>query len=110
MGIRERARDLAFELQKTSVFAELQQSKSVIDKSPALRQELENFNRRQNALYSSKIPAAETNSRLEQLEGKFQELSKIPEVDRYLKALKNFNMLLSDTLKEINATIGQSLR
>lgn len=110
MGFREKAVEMASELKRTAEFAELKQAKAAIDKYPVLRQELESFNKRQTALYSSKLSASETASRLEQLGKKYEELSKVPEIDRYLKTSKAFNTLLASALKEVNAAIEAELK
>lgn len=110
MGLREKAVELAVELKRTADFAELKQAKAAIDRYPALRQELESFNKRQTSLYSSKMPASETASRLEQLGKKYEELSKVPEIGRYLKASKAFNTLLASALNEVNAAIEAELK
>jgi cell fate (sporulation/competence/biofilm development) regulator YlbF (YheA/YmcA/DUF963 family) len=110
MGIREKAIELAMELKRTPDFAELKQAKTAIDRVPVLRQELEAFNKRQNSLYSSQLPFSEAASRIEQLGKKYAELSKVPEIDRYLKASKTFNILLANVLKEVNGSIEAELK
>ena len=110
MGLREKARELAIELKRTAEFYELKQTKAVIDRFPKLRQELQNFNKQQTNLYSSGVSASEAATRMEQLGKKYEELSKKPEIDKYLKASKAFNVLLANTLQEINATIEAELK
>ena len=110
MGLREKAMELASELKRTSDFTELKQAKADIDRYPALRQDLESFNKSQSTLYSSKLSASETATKLEQLGKKYEELSKVPEIGRYLKASKAFNALLANALKEINAVIEAELK
>jgi cell fate (sporulation/competence/biofilm development) regulator YlbF (YheA/YmcA/DUF963 family) len=110
VGIREKAIELAMELKRTPDFVELRQAKTAIDRVPALRQELEAFNKSQNSLYSSRLPSSEAASRMEQLSKKYAELSKVPEIDRYLKAAKAFNTLLANALKEVNGSIEAELK
>ncbi len=110
MGLREKAVELASELIRTGDFAELKQAKAAIDRYPALRRELESFNKRQVALYSSKLSASETAARLEQLGEKYEELAKVPEIGRYLEASKAFNTLLAGALKEVNASVEAELK
>lgn len=110
MGIREKALELAAELKRSPDFAELKHTKMAIDRVPALKRELEAFNEKQNALYSSAVSPADANSRLEQLGKKYAELSKVPEIDRYLKATKSFNLLLANALKEVNSAIEAELK
>lgn len=110
MGLREKAGELAAELKRTADFAELKRAKAGIDSYPAIKQELESFNKKQAALYSSKRPVSETAAILEQLSKKYDELSKVPEIDRYLKASKSFNTLLASVLKEVSAAIETELK
>lgn len=110
MGLSEKAMELAAELKKTPDFAELKQAKAAIDKFPSIRQELEVFNKRQTALYSSKMTASEVAIGLEQLGKKHEELSRVPEIGRYLKASKAFNTRLASVLGEVNAAIEQGLK
>ncbi len=110
MGIREKAIELAMELKRTPDFAELREAKSAIDRVPALRQELEAFNKKQNSLYSSPLPSSEIASRMDQLGKKYAELSRVPEIDRYLRASKTFNNLLANALKEVNSSIEAELK
>ena len=110
MGLREKAVELAMELKRTADFAELKQAKIAIDRYPSLRRELEDFNKRQTVLYNSRLSASEAASRLEQLGKKYEELSNVNEINRYLKASKAFNTLLASALKEINAVIEAELK
>lgn len=110
MGIREKAAELAAELKRTPDFMELRRAKTAVDAIPALKQELGAFNRQQASLYSTSLSSSETSSRLEQLNRKYAELSRIPEIARYLKASKAFNTVLGNALGEVNSSIESGLK
>lgn len=110
MGIREKATELAAELKRTREFAELKQAKAAVDGIPALRRELEQFNRKQNSLYTSKLSQTEADSKMGELNRTFAELSRNPEVSRYLKASRSFNDQLASVFNEINASLESELK
>lgn len=110
MGVRQKASELAAELKRTPDFAELKKAKAVIDGIPALKRELQDFNQKQNAIYSSRLPSSEVASRMEQLGKKYAELSKIPEINRYLRATKAFNDLVTSTMKDVSTSLEADLK
>lgn len=105
MGLQDKARELVELIKSTSEFSQLKQARSVLDKNRSLRDEMEHFNKRQSELYSGKLSVKEAESRTAELNRKYSELSKIPEVDKLLKASKQFN----DMLAKFYKTIGDSL-
>lgn len=110
MGMKEKARDLMEEVRSTKEFAELKQAKSVIDKNKALKSQVEEFNKQQMLLYSGKLSAKEAEAKVAELNKKFGDISKIPEVDRFLKASKQFNEVMSKVYKSMNDSIDAELK
>lgn len=110
MGLNEKAVELAVNLMNTAEYSELKKAKMYIDSNKGLRAELENFNKKQMNIYMDKYSENEAKSNIMELNKRYEELSKIPEVDRYLKASAKFNELLSGAYKIINDTISKSLK
>ena len=109
MGLKNKAVELADALKATVEFAELKQSKAVIDRNRSLKSEVEDLKRKQSTLYSGRISAKEAESRLVEIDKAFKQLSLIPEFNRYLETSGKFNELLNDTFKQINESIEAGL-
>jgi cell fate (sporulation/competence/biofilm development) regulator YlbF (YheA/YmcA/DUF963 family) len=109
MGLNDKARDLASLIKNTAEFNELRQAKSYIDRNRSLRAEMDEYDRKQTAIFSGKY-SGNAEAGMRELGRKFENMSKIPEVDRYLKAARAFNDVLAGVFKTINDSISDSLR
>lgn len=109
MRINEKARELANFLKSTAEFNELKQSKAGIDRNRSLKAEVEEYDRKQKALFSGKY-AGDAETGMRELGKRYESMSKIPEIDRYLKAAKAFNDILAELYKTVNDSISDSLR
>lgn len=110
MGINEKAMEFANIIKRTGEFAELMQAKTVIERNRALRNEVDQFNKQQLAVYSGKLSVKEAEARIAELNNKFGNLSKIPEVDSFLKASKRFNDMMVKVYKIMNESIETDLK
>jgi cell fate (sporulation/competence/biofilm development) regulator YlbF (YheA/YmcA/DUF963 family) len=110
MNINEGSIGLVEAIKATTEYLRLKQLKAVISKNPNLRKEIEEFNLSQKQLYSAKgMPSKESEARIQQLKTKFDNLSKIPEVDNYLRASNDFNQLVSKIYKNIDENLEKGL-
>lgn len=105
MGINDSIRGLCEGVQASPEFSKLKQAKALIAKNPGLKREMEEFNAVQKQLYTKKMSTADAEAKVKQLNAKYEGLSKIPEVQVYLKTLEEFDRMMS----RIYSAIGDSL-
>lgn len=110
MGLSEKTTELVNTLKTTSEFTELKKSVEVIKRNGALKSEVEGFLSRQKELYGTKLSSKEAEYRALELNTKFSELSRIPEVGSYLKASQKFNDMMSKIYKFIGESIEADLK
>ncbi len=110
MGLNERIHDLSEALKATAEYSRLRQAKMVLEKNPALKKELEDFNKKQSELLSGKLSSVQAESRVKELNSRFEAMSKISEVDAYLKALKSFDSVLSKVYKSLGDSLDNGFR
>lgn len=106
MGISESIRGICDGVQASPEYSKLKQAKALISKNPGLKRAMDEFNAVQKQLYSGKMSTADVEARVKQLNDKFESLSKIPEVQNYMKALEDFDR----TMSKIYGTIGEYLQ
>lgn len=110
MGVNDKAKELAAAIMGIREFSELKQAKNNIDKNRELKSKIEDFKRKEEALYTGKFSANETQLRTLELRKVFESLSVIPEVDNFLKAEKGFNNALQKVYKTIDDTLEFNLK
>jgi cell fate (sporulation/competence/biofilm development) regulator YlbF (YheA/YmcA/DUF963 family) len=110
MGLSEKTRELAETIKLTKEFNELKQAKAYIDKNTSLKNEVEEFSKMQLQLYSGKLSSREVETKAAELNKTYTSMSKIPEIDRYLKATKQFNDIMTNVYKSINEYISMNLK
>jgi cell fate (sporulation/competence/biofilm development) regulator YlbF (YheA/YmcA/DUF963 family) len=93
----------------TPQFASLKKAKTTIDNNSYLRSKFTEFNKRQIDLLNGKLPPKEAELRVKELNEKYKELSKIPEIDIYLRASKQFNDIMTDIYKIINDSLHKEI-
>ena len=111
VSLNEKAKELADMVVKTNEFNELKQSKNNVDKNKELKSKLEDFNKRHSSLLNSKISSKEAEAKIAELNKSFENLSKLPEMSRLLKAEKSFNeIMMSRVYKTVNDAIEAGLK
>ncbi|OPJ57006.1 YlbF family regulator [Alkalithermobacter paradoxus] len=105
MSIHQKAKELGDLIKKSKEFIELRESKSVIDKNKELKKKLEEFQKMQMEMYSQNISQKDMQRKAAQLNKTFESMYKIPEINRFLKASKEFNDMMSNIYKVINENI-----
>lgn len=110
MGLNEKAKEFIDAIKQTREFIELKQARANIDRNKSLKSQVDEFTKIQMELFSSNKPSKETETRVTELNNKFQTLSKIAEVDRFLKAGKTFNDMMLRTYKSISDSIEKELK
>jgi len=90
-------------------FSELKQAKGVIDRTPGIKAQVDEFNRKQLEVFGTKDPK-EAEAKASELNKKFSMLSRIPEVERFLKASKKFNELMLKINQRISESIQSELK
>lgn len=99
------------EVIKTSKeFSRLKQAKAIISQNPQLEKELEEFNLSQKQLFSGKLSTKDAELRVNQLNTKLENLSKIPEVKNYLNALNALNQMMVKINNNINECLEKSMQ
>lgn len=106
----DKARELAEVIKTTREFVELKQARSLIEKTANLKDIVVEFNKRQMELYSGRLSAGQAQEKSAQLGKMYENISKVPEIDRFLKALKQFNDMLSGIMKTVNDSLDTEIR
>ena len=109
MGLNDHIQGLVGYIQSTPEFSKLKEAKSSLHRNTGLTKELDAFNEGQKQLYSGKMGEKESEAKIRQMNAAFDKLSKIPEVDRYLRALNDFNRMLTGIYDRINAGFEKGL-
>lgn len=110
MGLNEKAREFVDTVKKTREFIEFKQARADIDKKRDLRNEVDEFMKKQMELITSNKPSKQSEAKIAELNKKFQNLSKIAEVDRLLKSGRRFNDMMLKVYKIINDSITSELK
>jgi cell fate (sporulation/competence/biofilm development) regulator YlbF (YheA/YmcA/DUF963 family) len=110
MGIYDSAWGFVNAIKSTREFSELIQAKSNIEKNPSLKNEVYEFNRKLGEIYSSNMSANMIETKVSELNKQFGSLSRILEVDRFLKASKAFNDMMAKVYKTVNEAIEADLK
>lgn len=109
MGLNDHILGVAEAIKTSSEFSRLKQAKTIISKIPSLKKELEEFNAGQKLLLAGRLSTKDAESNLKQLNAKFDSLSKVPEVDNYIKALNDFNQMMSRIYNKISEYLERDL-
>jgi cell fate (sporulation/competence/biofilm development) regulator YlbF (YheA/YmcA/DUF963 family) len=109
MSINDVLPKLIEAIKSSPEFSGVKQAKAAISKMPGLKKQLEEFDLSQKQLYSGKLSNKEAESRVIQLNAKFTDLSRIPEVSNYVNAVKNLDHLMKRIYNDINETLEKSL-
>ncbi len=96
-------------LANTREFNELRNSKLEVSKNPNIKQSINQFQKKQEALYSQKLSQSQVNSLMNELNKDYEQLSSIPQINRYFKAVEDFNNLMGQVIKELNTSIERKL-
>lgn len=110
MNLNQKAKELTDSIKGTREFMELKQAKANIDKNKDLKIQVEEFVKKQTELFTSNKPGKEAESKAAELNKKFETLSKIPEVDKFLKAGKVFNDMMVRTYKSVSDSLESELK
>lgn len=110
MNIGDKAKEFTNAVMGTKEYSELKQAKSVIDKNKDLRSKIEDFKKKEDALYKGKLSAGEAQKRATELNKSFESLNSIPEVSRFVNAEKAFNDMLQKVYRQVNSALEASLK
>ncbi len=110
MNIGDKAKELTNAVMGTKEYTELKQAKSVIDKNKDLRSKIEDFKKKEDALYKGKLSSGEAQKRASELNKIFESLNSIPEVSRFINAEKSFNDMLQKVYRQVNSALEASLK
>jgi len=110
VGLNDKVKELLSLVKETAEYKDLKQARAVIDKNSTLKNELEAFNKRQTELYSSRMSSKEAEVVISELNKKYGYLSKNPEVEKFLKSLKQFNEMMGKIYKSMGDLIEADLK
>lgn len=110
MNIGDKAKELTNAVMGTKEYTELKQAKTIIDKNKELRSKIEDFKKKEDALYKGKLSSSDAQKRATELNKIFENLNSIPEVNRFVKAEKSFNDMLQKIYRQVNDTLEASLK
>ena len=110
MALQGTAKALVREIKNTKEFVELKKAKVDIEKYKDLKEEIERLQKKQMEIFSMNRPKRESERLAAELEQKFKNLSRNPQVSRLVRAGKNFNNMMSKIYKEINDQLDSELK
>ncbi|PAB58569.1 YlbF family regulator [Anaeromicrobium sediminis] len=110
MSVQQTARALVRDIKSTKEFAELKRAKADIEKYKDLKEEIERFQRKQMEIFSGNRSKRESERLAAQLDQEFKSFSRNPQVNRFIRAGKNFNNMMSKLYKEINNQLDSELK
>lgn len=110
MGLNEKSREFVEAIKGTREYMELIQAKANIEKNASLKSEVVEFNKRQMEIFSGKLSVKEAENRMSELNNKFGNLSKMPEVDSFVKTSKKFSDMMTRVYKSMNDSIEAELK
>ena len=110
MALYDNMKEFVKAIKVTKEFNDLILYKNQIEKNPALKRQLIDFNKRVSEVYSSKKPPNAVTAEANELKKKFDDLAKIPEIDKYILASKKFNEMMLKTNKQIDESLQNDLK
>lgn len=110
MELFNSARNFVNAIKSTREFNELILTKNVIERNSTLKSKVYEFNKKRGEIYSSNKSTNVIEAKMTELNREFGSLSKIPEVDNFLKASKVFNEMMFKVYKSMNDSIENDLK
>lgn len=101
MSINNGIRILVNEIRSTREYKELLKAKSDLNKFGELKQQIKTLQKKQVELYKTNRPQREIERQVNEINKQYKNLSKIEEVDRFMKAAENFNKMMSKIYQEV---------
>lgn len=109
MSLNELAAALANAVVKTREFLELKQAQASIEQKRDLKIKVDEYKKKQQEIVAASNRGNVNGAKISALNEEFKNLSKIPEVNRYLTAMGNFSQMMAKTFKAINDSIESEL-
>jgi cell fate (sporulation/competence/biofilm development) regulator YlbF (YheA/YmcA/DUF963 family) len=109
MRLNENIGMLTESIKTTREFIELKKAKENINQHKELKNELDDFQKRQKEIGANNKPSKQLEIEMVELNKRFNKLSKIPEVARFLKAGKEFNNMMGTIYKKISDSLESEL-
>lgn len=110
MSINDKALELAEAIKSSAEYINLKQAKKAIDSNPGLKRKVDEFKQMQQAIVNSGMPRKDIDIKVGELNKALEDLSKIPEINSYLKFEKELSAIMQKTLKTISSAIDSGLR
>ncbi len=110
MSVNEKAKEFAQALRETKEYIELKKARKSIDTNRAVKSKIDQFRKREQALYSQKKSGKDIKAEADELGKMYENLSRIPEVENFLKAEKGFNDVLAKAYKAVNDSIEAGMK
>lgn len=110
MNLTDKAKEFACSIMSTNEFSHLKQAKKAIDQNRVLRNQVDQFTKKQMETYTNNSSGKSMESAIAELNRQFQSLSKNPEVDTFLKASKQYDNMMQKVYKIINDIIESGLK
>jgi cell fate (sporulation/competence/biofilm development) regulator YlbF (YheA/YmcA/DUF963 family) len=110
MGLSDKAKELVEAIKNTGEFVELKKARSIVENNTILKDKVVQFNKTQMELYSNKISMKEAEVKRAELDKMLNNMSGIPEINRFLKAVKMFNSMMEGIIKTVNNSLDAEIR
>lgn len=108
MSLIQKSNEFLQAVKQTKEFLQLKEAKAKIDANKELKSKFNEFTKKQMQLYKAKSKE-EAESIIAELNKNYKNLSAIPEMDRFIKASKQFNEMMAKVYKKINDAIESEL-
>lgn len=106
MDVKTATDQLIQALANTKEYINLRNIKTEINKDGRLRQSLEQFQNKQQMLYTSKLSQDQAQAMMNELNADYEKLSAIPLAARYFSASESFSALLDNVINSVNNVLA----
>lgn len=105
MNVNAALQLLVSALAATKEFDELKRIKDELSKDKTVVNQLNQFQAKQNTLYSSHLSQNQINALMDELNGDYERLQQTPTLKRYFNTVDNFNQLINEVMKGLNTSL-----
>lgn len=109
MDINSAISNLIAALSGSREFGELKRVKSSLSNNPQMAQQLDQFLKKQDALYSSNLSQSQAQRMMEDINREYEQLSAVPELRQYFMAADNFNTFLGQVMNAIHIGLDRQM-
>lgn len=109
MDINSAINNLIAALSGSREFAEFKRIKSSLQNDPRLAQTLDQFLKKQDALYSSNLSQSQAQLLMDELNRDYEQMSAVPEFKQYFMVAENFSSLVNQVINAVQTGLDRQM-